>query len=81
MLVHLKVATEVPADVFAVTFNNSALFGFHLIISRRSVPLASLWFGLLCFYVSFVFISVSLFIVSPVPSNLLSQTSGVALKY
>lgn len=58
MLVHLKVATEVPADVFAVTLNNSALFGFHFQSFLQEASLASLWFGLLCFYVSFVFIGV-----------------------
>lgn len=47
MLVHLKVATEVPADVFAVTLNNSALFGFHF---QSFLQEACLWllYGLVC---------------------------------
>lgn len=47
MLVHLKVATEVPADVFAVTFNNSALFGFNFQSFLEEVFLWLLY-GLVC---------------------------------
>lgn len=47
MLVHLKVATEVPADVFAVTLNNSALFGFNFQYFLQEVCLWLLY-GLVC---------------------------------